>query len=104
MEKLKEKFQVLKAKKISLDEMELVHEASDTDSATENEHVKFAEKIFSYYDNITMKEDMDGFFRDDRATNTVIDSHNYILKEEETNLDHQNFYLSAILFASYKNY
>ncbi|KAB2595329.1 stress response protein NST1-like [Pyrus ussuriensis x Pyrus communis] len=57
---------------------------------------------FSYHDNIAMKEDMDGFLGDDRVTNTVIDAHKYILREQESNLDHQNFYFLVNLFVSYK--
>ncbi|CAN6725325.1 unnamed protein product [Malus baccata var. baccata] len=130
MEKLNEKFQVLKVEKISLEEIyELnktlkkkcgkpVHQAFVADSEAESEPVKIAYKIviasdqdiywsstaneFSYYNNIVMKEDIDGFLGDDEVTNTVIDAHNYILIEQESKLDYQNFYFSVILFVNYK--
>ncbi|CAN6725188.1 unnamed protein product [Malus baccata var. baccata] len=57
---------------------------------------------FNYYDNFVMKEDMDEFLGDERVTNTVIDAHNYILRDQENNLDHKNFYFSVNLFVSYK--
>ncbi|RXH71143.1 hypothetical protein DVH24_015765 [Malus domestica] len=115
MEKVREKFQILKAEKISLEELKHVYQ----DSTIESESVKTGDKIviaydqediywssttkeFSYYDNIVVKEDMDGFLGDDRVTNTMIDAHNYILRDQESNLDHQNFYFSINLFVSYK--
>lgn len=47
-----------------------------------------------------MKEDFSEFLGDERVTNTIIDAHNYIQKENENKLQHKNFYLLVILFVS----
>lgn len=47
-----------------------------------------------------MKEDFVGFLGDEGVTNIVIDTDNYIFREEESNSDNQNFYVSIILFVS----